>query len=479
MRSIAFYLQFALAAAAIVKRCPQQPEEPGTGNTTTLYEAEDATLVGSTRVATELAGFTGTGYVTGFEGPNDKLTFTVTSAKQGLYDLTIRYAGIYGNKYTNIVLNNGGTEQVYLPETTDFQNAAGGQVLLNAGDNTIDILTHWGWYLIDSITIAPTAPRGPHNVNANLVNPNADAPSKALCSYLRSIYGKKILSGQQELEWADWLQQQTGETPALLAVDLMDYSPSRVERQGQVATTVEDAIEFHNRGGIVSVLWHWNAPVGLYDTPEQRWWSGFYTAATDFNVATALADTTNANYTLLIRDIDAIAVQLKRLEDAGVPVLWRPLHEAEGKWFWWGAQGPEPVKKLWNILYERLVNHHGINNLIWVWNSVEADWYPGDATIDILSADVYSQGNGPMSGLYNQLVELGNDKKLIAASEVGAAPLPDLLQLYEAHWLWFAVWTAPFINDPAWNSLDVLREVYGSDYVLTLSEIQGWQAAHS
>lgn len=104
-----------------------------------------------------------------------------------------------------------------------------------------------------------------------------------------------------------------------------------------------------------------------------------------------------------------------------------------------------------------------------------------------------------MSGLYNQLVELGNDKKLIAASEVGAAPLPDLLQLYEAHWLWFAVWTAPFINDPAWNSLDVLREVrigqkrcsiaehfanshtqvYGSDYVLTLSEIQGWQAAHS
>lgn len=173
----------------------------------------------------------------------------------------------------------------------------------------------------------------------------------------------------------------------------MDYSPSRVER-GTVGTAVEEAIQHHNRGGIVSVLWHWNAPTGLYDTAEQRWWSGFYTAATDFDVATALSSTTNANYTLLIRDIDAIAVQLKRLQTAGVPVLFRPLHEAEGAWFWWGAKGPEPAKKLWGILYERLTVHHKINNLIWVWNSILADWYPGDATVDILSADVYAKGNG-------------------------------------------------------------------------------------
>lgn len=72
----------------------------------------------------------------------------------------------------------------------------------------------------------------------------------------------------------------------------------------------------------------------MYDTAENPWWSGFYTRATDFNVATALADTTNANYTLILRDIDAIAVQLKRFEDASVPVLFRVLHEAEGGWFW-------------------------------------------------------------------------------------------------------------------------------------------------
>lgn len=132
----------------------------------------------------------------------------------------------------------------------------------------------------------------------------------------------------------------------------------------------------------------------MYDTEENPWWSGFYTRATDFSVSAALADTTNANYTLILRDIDAIAVQLKRFEDAGVPILFRPLHEAEGGWFWWGAEGPEPAKALWDLLYDRVTNHHGINNILWVWNSLAEDWYPGSDTSDILSTDVYATGNG-------------------------------------------------------------------------------------
>ncbi len=45
----------------------------------------------------------------------------------------------------------------------------------------------------------------------------------------------------------------------------------------------------------------------------------------------------------MVRDIDAIASLLKRLQDHGVTVLWRPLHEAAGGWFWWGAGGPGPI----------------------------------------------------------------------------------------------------------------------------------------
>jgi mannan endo-1,4-beta-mannosidase len=306
-------------------------------------------------------------------------------------------AAIYGDKHTSVVLNGGASSDVSFPASDTWANIAAGQLLLNQGSNTIDIVSNWGWYLVDSITITPSVPRPAHQINPAPVNPAADNNAKALYSYLRSIYGTKILSGQQDLSWSNWITEQIGKTPALVSVDLMDYSPSRVER-GTKGTAVEEAIEHSNRGGIISVLWHWNAPAGLYDTEEHRWWSGFYTDATDFDVEAALSSTTNANYTLLLRDIDAIAVQLKRLQSAGVPVLFRPLHEAEGGWFWWGAKGPEPAKKLWALLHDRLTNHHKINNLLWVWNSIAPEWYPGDSTVDILSADVYAQGNG-VSGL--------------------------------------------------------------------------------
>ncbi|CAH0017148.1 unnamed protein product [Clonostachys rhizophaga] len=436
-------------------------------------EAEDAVLTG-TQILTELTGYTGTGYVGGFDESSDKITFTANSDALTLYDVSIRYAGIYGAKRTTLVLNGGASSEVQFEETTTWASVSGGQLLLNQGSNTIDIVSNWGWYLIDSITLTPSEPRPPHNINSRLINQRADIYTRKLYNYLRSIYGKKILSGQQGLDWATWIQQQTGKFPALVSLDLMDYSPSRVEH-GTTGTAIEEAISHAKNGGIISILWHWNAPTGLYDTEENPWWSGFYTRATDFNIATALADTTNANYTLILRDIDAIAVQLKRLQSAHIAVLFRPLHESEGGWFWWGAQGPEPSKKLWALLYNRLTNYHKLNNLIWVWNSIAESWYPGDSIVDILSADVYSTGNGPMSTQYGQLIELGKDKKLIAASEVGGAPLPDQLIAYEAHWLWFAVWGDTFINNPAYNPIDVLKTIFNHKYVLTLDEIQGWQ----
>ncbi|KAK6511419.1 hypothetical protein TWF481_000336 [Arthrobotrys musiformis] len=441
---------------------------------TVTYQAESAALTGVT-VGTSVSGYTGTGYVEGFDTSGDEIKFTVTSTSQGLYDLKIIYNGPYGDKYTTVVLNGAGGGQVFLPATTTWVTVSAGQVLLNAGSNTIQIQNNWGWYLIDAITLTPSTPRGPHQISTTPVNANANSDAKALLKYLGSIYGNHILSGQQDQASLDWVTNNVGKTPAVIGLDLMDYTDSRTSR-GASSTDVDKAIAFAARGGIVTFCWHWGAPVGLYDTAEQRWWSGFYTAATDFNVATALADTTNANYTLLVHDIDTIAVQLKKLEAAGVPVLFRPLHEAEGKWFWWGAQGPEPCKKLWNLVYDRLTNYHGIKNLLWIWNSVAADWYPGDSTVDIVSADTYTQGDhGPISATYNSLLTLVNDKKIIAATEIGSIMDPTQLQLYQADWVYFCIWSGDFISGGTWNSLDLLKSVYNNDYVLNLDRIQGWK----
>jgi hypothetical protein len=190
-------------------------------------------------------------------------------------------------------------------------------------------------------------------------------------------------------------------------------------------------------------------------------------------VAAALADKESADYQLLIRDIDAIAVQLQRLEDAQIPVLWRPLHEAEGGWFWWGAKGPEATKELWRILYDRITNVHHIDNLIWVWNSKSSAWYPGDDVVDVVSIDSYpAQGDhGALSGAYDELVSLGQDKKLVALGEVGGIPDPDLLAAYQAHWSWFVTWSGSFVQDGTVNPRDLLTKIYNHEYVVTLDEL--------
>ena len=366
-------------------------------------ELQLATLSVDTQVNITKVGYislqltlSGTGYVESFDDSDDTLTITVTSETEGLFDLSIIYAAPNGEKYTSVSLNGEGGSQVYFKPTETFASAAGGQVLLKAGENTIAFQTNWGWYLIDAITLTPTEARPPHNIPATPVNSATTQAAKTLLKYLIKNYGSFILSGQQELSGVTWIEENIGKTPAILGLDLIDYSPSRVEH-GTTSQAIEEAIAWDKRGGIVTFCWHWNAPTGLYDVEGSEWWSGFYTRATDFDISTALADTTNANYTLLIRDIDAIAVQLKRLQDADVPVLWRPLHEADGAWFWWGAKGAEPCKKLWDIVYERLTTHHKLNNLIWTWNSVSEDWYPGDETVDIVSYDSYPATAGDHS----------------------------------------------------------------------------------
>ncbi len=448
---------------------PSAPSAPG------VHEAEDGLLNGVV-VESSVAGFSGRGYVAGFDTGTDHVTITIPDSPGGLHDLTILYATPYGAKTASLSLNGSGLGDVSFPENPTFTSIPAGKVLLRPGDNTVTITNNWGWYLIDAIKVTPSAPRGPHQVTGALTDPAATAEAKGLMRYLADNYGENTLSGQQDQGSIDWVEQNTGKAPAIAGLDLMDYSPSRVER-GTVGADVDHALAYDRRGGIVTLAWHWNAPSGLIDVPGKEWWRGFYTDATTFDVAAALADPTSADYKLLIRDMDAIAVQLKRLADAKVPVLWRPLHEAEGGWFWWGAKGPGPAKELYRLLHQRLVGHHGLHNLIWVWNSIAPEWYPGDDLVDVVSMDSYPpQGDhGPVIGPYERLVELGGDRKLVALGEVGSIPDPDLVRAYEARWSWFVTWSGSFIQDGVTNPRDFVQRVYDHRHVITLDELPAFK----
>ncbi|KAL4811624.1 putative mannan endo-1,4-beta-mannosidase E [Aspergillus spinulosporus] len=311
------------------------------------------------------------------------------------------------------------------------------------------------------------------------VNPRASGPARNLLAHLVRIAGNgTTLSGQQELEDADWVTDNVGFSPAILGVDLMDYSPSRVEF-GAVSTSIEDAIAYANQGGIITICWHWalptpGSPSGTYNTTEQPWWSNFYTEATSFNLSAAM-NPASRDYKLILRDIDAIAEQLVRLKD--IPILFRPLHEAEGGWFWWGAAGPEPCKALYRLMFDRLTKQHGLNNLLWVWNSKDPLWYPGNQYVDIVSVDVYADNGDHSSQLaaYQDLQSLtGNFTKLIALGEVGNIPDPELMRKDGAQWAYWVTWNGDFIRGDKKNPMEFKKAVYASEFVYTLDEIQDW-----
>jgi mannan endo-1,4-beta-mannosidase len=310
-------------------------------------------------------------------------------------------------------------------------------------------------------------------VSPQLIDPAASRNARELMRYLTSSYRRAVISGQQGRAEADHMAAMTGRAPAILGLDLMDYSPSRVEH-GASSDAIEQAIAWwRDEGGIVTLSWHWNAPSGLLDSGDWPWWKGFYSEATTFDLGKAMSDRASAERRLLVRDIDAIATQLQRLEDAGVPVLWRPIHEASGRWFWWGDHGPARYLALWRLLYDRLVNHHRLHNLIWVWNGQHGAWYPGDAYVDVAAEDIYGDKRdyGPMEGEYLAATGYAGMKKLVALSETGTLPDPERLRASRARWSWFMLWSGEFATTEAWNHDAHKRAVYASDLVITLDEL--------
>jgi hypothetical protein len=199
-----------------------------------------------------------------------------------------------------------------------------------------------------------------------------------------------------------------------------------------------------------------------------------YTKDTTFDLSRGVTEGTPENEALL-RDLDKIAGELEVLRDAHVPVLWRPLHEANGRWFWWGARGPEPLRKLWRLMFENFTAKHKLNNLIWVFSPGAetdlADWYPGDAYVDIIGQDHYPMdGNhGTAKDVFDELTAFGRGQKLIALGENG--PIPDVNQLVreKAGWLFFTTWSGPMLTEK--NSPEQLREWFNNPYVLNLGDL--------
>ena len=293
------------------------------------------------------------------------------------------------------------------------------------------------------------------------VNPNASVQARNLLCYLYEIYGNHVLSGQQETSWAsdpaadvDWVHSTVGEYPAVLGGDYLYPSG-----------TTDRAIAWANAGGITMIRYHMGAPPmeDTYENSQQAVSNGISSVLT---VGTA-------EHTSFLQKLDYAAAELQRLEDANVPVLWAPFHEASGDWFWWGMEGGAYVTQLWNFTYDYLTNTKGLDNLIWLFpfaGAINEVVYPGKATVDLAGPDTYDT-NQPFASMFNRATELLGPGLPIPLHETGQVVDPNIMfDQQTAPWVLFNVW-ATYQNDGSHNTVQGIQTAYSSPFTINRDDL--------
>jgi len=306
------------------------------------------------------------------------------------------------------------------------------------------------------------------------VTPDPSPEAVKLLGYLYSISGHKTLAGQHcnPLVGSTRLpavHKQVNLYPALFGQDFGFSAAGTWDGINFRQHIVDEAIRRYHEGFIITLMWHavpptHDEPVVFEEAVMGRLpdpaWQELITSGTALNERWK-------------SQVDVIAWFLKQLRDARVPVLWRPYHEMNGEWFWWGKRsGENGYKALYRMLYERFVGFHGLNNLLWVYNANEVgenvltyqDCYPGDDVVDILATDVYRRGFAQED--YEQLLDLAGDRP-IALGEVGRLPSTEILE-QQPRWTWFMLWGDP---SSMWADRENFLATYQSESTLTLTDL--------
>lgn len=250
----------------------------------------------------------------------------------------------------------------------------------------------------------------------------------AILSYLAELPAqKKTLAGVQINEYevyiectsADRLKVMTGKRPAVLGLELMNaiaYPP-------YASYLIDRALTQSATGGIVTMSWHQRNPVEICLRGEYYECAKKPMSADTLKAVLTAGTRENA---LWLGDVRAMAKVLHRLRAAGVVVLFRPYHEMNGNWFWWGKQDALP--ELWDALYDELVVKEKLDNLIWIF-SVDreapdvARYFPKRHRPDIVGTDMYEPDpNTPkLAAAKTNLSKLSGTTSF-AVTEVGLVP---------------------------------------------------------
>jgi mannan endo-1,4-beta-mannosidase len=227
---------------------------------------------------------------------------------------------------------------------------------------------------------------------------------------------------------------------------------------------IEEVKRQYKNGAVITLTWHEvrptdDEPVTFKDSVQGHLtnaeWKELLTPGSPLNLRWCA-------------QVDVVAGYLKQLQDAHVPVLFRPYHEMNGNWFWWGGRpGSSGSAALYRQIYDRFVNLHHLDNMLWLWNvgapggnaGPIADYFPGAQYADLATMDTYGEFKQED---YDSILALAKGKP-IALAEVGRLPAPEVLQK-QPRWTYFMCWSE-FIQEH--NPLDLVNAVYHAPQVLT------------
>jgi mannan endo-1,4-beta-mannosidase len=307
------------------------------------------------------------------------------------------------------------------------------------------------------------------------VNKNASKEAKDLLNYLYQIKGKKTLYGMHNIiggmsEMTDSIYTTTGKYPAIWGGDFgFADSTHDIDNIKYRPLLVPEIKKQYAKGAIIVMSYHQANPFLGEPTPFK---GGIISKLTDEQWKELITPGTPL-YQKWAAQMDLIAVYFKELQDAHIPVIFRPYHEMNGNWFWWGhRKGDDGFKALWHQLYDYYTNHHHLNNILWAWTPDKptedvGDYYPNDDSVDILGCDIYPN---KMSATYpkkwyDKMLALA-DGKPIALTENSV--LPTEKELKKQPWVWMMSWGRMVFNN---NTSQEIDKILNSNQVLMLEDL--------
>ena len=474
------------------------------------------------------------------------MDFTVTVDETAMYDIETQVLIRQYDWTTSKILVNGVEvgSMLTTPRNCDSAYVVTASAKMKAGENTVTVGNDA--IGVDYVTVE-RHPDPEFKISALPVTPGATESAMKVKTFLRDNFLKKTISGMMisdqnfnydygnmrlippggctpadsckfsdaEVSWKGQtdiaeFEKRSGHYPAIGGFDMLFAAGGHHEEGWFLGYTENNLLmteDLWSMGGIPTYTWHWKVgqdtvfytqgtPAGFNNPGCTEGVMGTSGTNTCFNYTKAFKgeqckeiDETSQEYKDIVADVDIVSGYFKQLEEKGIAVVWRPLHEASGGWFWWGVGSPECYVQLWRLVFDRMVNVNKNKNLIWVWNintdpklgydysALNGAWYPGDEYVDIVAVDIYDPLNNHNSAAnyWNKIIsEVGTDK-MIALSENGAIPDIDSIaedKSYWSYWMtWSQTWSGNFLEK---TPTDMWKRNLDDERIIALDNMPGW-----